>query len=260
MTQPTQGSATAADGRGAPSADRHGAISSLSVVFAGAPSISGDLSIAAETPARGRRGGHADAGARAGRPLPSGLSPSAQDSHLVGARLAAVGSRAPAGRAHAACGHRRSGLAPNPEGCSVFGFYLTNGSTVTSSESVTRSISVSQWGRPPAAGRGRAARRRGRPRGTRPRRPTTRGGCRRAPAPTAPHTPRDSMPNARPPRSLARRIASARPGASRSTTACVPSGVRSRGPKPVPPVVTTRPAKPRSGRGGRRRPRRRRRR
>ena len=39
-------------------------------------------------------------------------------------------------------------------------------------------------------------------------------------------------------------MASARPGASRSSTAAVPSGVRSRGPKPVPPVVTTRPAKP----------------
>ena len=42
-----------------------------------------------------------------------------------------------------------------------------------------------------------------------------------------------------------RRIASASPGASRSITARVPSGVRSRGPNPVPPVVTTSPAKPR---------------
>ena len=44
--------------------------------------------------------------------------------------------------------------------------------------------------------------------------------------------------------SLARRIASAMPGASRSITRRVPSGVRSRGPNPVPPVVTTSPAKP----------------
>ena len=59
-----------------------------------------------------------------------------------------------------------------------------------------------------------------------------------------PQTPRDSIPKPRPPASLARRIASASPGASRSITARVPSGVRSRGPKPVPPVVTTSPAKP----------------
>ena len=37
------------------------------------------------------------------------------------------------------------------------------------------------------------------------------------------------------------RISSARPGASRSITARVASGVTSRGPKPVPPVVTTSP-------------------
>ena len=41
-----------------------------------------------------------------------------------------------------------------------------------------------------------------------------------------------------------RRIASASPGASRSITARVPSGVWSRGAEPVPPVVTTSPAKP----------------
>ena len=40
---------------------------------------------------------------------------------------------------------------------------------------------------------------------------------------------------------LERRIASAKPGAGRSTTSAVPSGVRSLGPNPVPPVVTTRP-------------------
>jgi len=39
--------------------------------------------------------------------------------------------------------------------------------------------------------------------------------------------------------SPAARITSARPGASRSITARVASGVTSRGPKPVPPVVTT---------------------
>ena len=36
------------------------------------------------------------------------------------------------------------------------------------------------------------------------------------------------------------RISSARPGASRSSTSRVASGVTSRGPRPVPPVVTTR--------------------
>ena len=39
------------------------------------------------------------------------------------------------------------------------------------------------------------------------------------------------------------RMASAIPGASRSITFLVPSGVRSVGEKPVPPVVTRRPAK-----------------
>ncbi len=39
-------------------------------------------------------------------------------------------------------------------------------------------------------------------------------------------------------------MASASPGASRSTTAFVPSGVRSRGVKPVPPVDTMTPANP----------------
>jgi hypothetical protein len=67
--------------------------------------------------ARGRRGGHAAHGAP-----PNTLSH--PDSHrrprlLTGSttRLAAVGSRASAGRA---CGYRRSGLAPKPRGlCSV---------------------------------------------------------------------------------------------------------------------------------------------
>ena len=68
---------------------------------------------------------------------------------------------------------------------------------------------------------------------------------------SCPHTARDSIPKPRPPSSLTRRIASTRPGASRSITARVPSGVRSRGPKPVPPVVTTRPAKPRGHRAQR---------
>ena len=53
-----------------------------------------------------------------------------------------------------------------------------------------------------------------------------------------PATPRESRPSG-----LTSRIASARPGASRSSTARVPSGVRSLGPNPVPPVVTTRPWK-----------------
>src|SRR5262245_35317521 len=62
--------------------------------------------------------------------------------------------------------------------------------------------------------------------------------------PHVPATPRESMPKLRPSASLARRIASAIPGASRSIPARVPSGVRSRGPNPVPPVVTTSPANP----------------
>ena len=45
----------------------------------------------------------------------------------------------------------------------------------------------------------------------------------------------------------AARMSSARPGASRSITARVASGVTSRGPKPVPPVVTMRPV-PRAAR------------
>ena len=57
--------------------------------------------------------------------------------------------------------------------------------------------------------------------------------------PRVPATPRESRPSG-----LTRRIASARPGASLSSTDRVPSGVRSRGPKPVPPVVTMRPWNP----------------
>ena len=51
--------------------------------------------------------------------------------------------------------------------------------------------------------------------------------------------PRDSRPNG-----LTSRIASASPGASRSITRAVPSGVWSRGANPVPPVVTISPANP----------------
>ena len=57
--------------------------------------------------------------------------------------------------------------------------------------------------------------------------------------PRMPATPRESRPCG-----LTSRIASASPGASRSITARVPSGVWSRGAKPVPPVVTINPAKP----------------
>src|SRR5438477_1855518 len=53
-----------------------------------------------------------------------------------------------------------------------------------------------------------------------------------------------AMPRDNRPRGFTNRIASARPGASRSITVRVPSGVRSRGPKPVPPVVTMTPANP----------------
>ncbi len=54
-----------------------------------------------------------------------------------------------------------------------------------------------------------------------------------------PAIPLDSRPSG-----LTSRIASARPGASLSSTIRVPSGVSSRGPKPVPPVVAIKPQKP----------------
>ena len=57
--------------------------------------------------------------------------------------------------------------------------------------------------------------------------------------PRMPAMPRESRPSG-----LTNRIASASPGASRSMTARVPSGVWSRGANPVPPVLTTRPANP----------------
>ncbi len=56
--------------------------------------------------------------------------------------------------------------------------------------------------------------------------------------PRIPATPRDNRPSG-----LTNLMASARPGASRSMTSLVPSGVWSRGAKPVPPVVTTSPWK-----------------
>src|SRR2546421_1545780 len=57
--------------------------------------------------------------------------------------------------------------------------------------------------------------------------------------PRVPATPRESMPKGVCCRLMAR-IASAIPGASRSMTAFVASGVTSRGAKPVPPVVRMR--------------------
>ena len=57
--------------------------------------------------------------------------------------------------------------------------------------------------------------------------------------PIVPATPRESRPFG-----LAARVDSARPGASRSTTDRVASGVRSRGANPVPPVVTSSPVNP----------------
>ena len=57
--------------------------------------------------------------------------------------------------------------------------------------------------------------------------------------PRMPAMPRESRPSG-----LTSRIASASPGASRSMTARVPSGVWSRGANPVPPVVTMTPANP----------------
>ena len=56
--------------------------------------------------------------------------------------------------------------------------------------------------------------------------------------PSVPAMPRDSRPSG-----FTVRIASARPGASRSSTVLVASGVRSVGENPVPPVVTTTPRK-----------------
>lgn len=64
------------------------------------------------------------------------------------------------------------------------------------------------------------------------------GVLRMRPRPTTPARGLDSRPGG-----FANRIASARPGASRSNTNNDASGVRSRGEKPVPPVVTTRPEK-----------------
>ena len=61
--------------------------------------------------------------------------------------------------------------------------------------------------------------------------------------PSVPATPLESRPNG-----FTRRMASARPGAWRSRTERVPSGVWSLGPNPVPPVVTIRPWKPSASR------------
>ena len=57
--------------------------------------------------------------------------------------------------------------------------------------------------------------------------------------PTDPASPRERRPSG-----LTERMASASPGASRSTTARVASGVTSVGENPVPPVVTTSPGEP----------------
>ena len=57
---------------------------------------------------------------------------------------------------------------------------------------------------------------------------------------TVPLRERESAPNG-----LVARMSSSKPGASRSRICNVASGVRSRGEKPVPPVVTMRPANPR---------------
>ena len=61
--------------------------------------------------------------------------------------------------------------------------------------------------------------------------------------PRIPATARESIPCGVT-RILAWRIASTRPGAARSITACVASGVISRGLKPVPPVVKIRSISP----------------
>lgn len=57
--------------------------------------------------------------------------------------------------------------------------------------------------------------------------------------PAMPAIPRDSLP-----KGFTRRQASAMPGASRSIIILVPSGVRSLGANPVPPVDTSNPEKP----------------
>jgi hypothetical protein len=61
----------------------------------------------------------------------------------------------------------------------------------------------------------------------------------------APHTDRDSAPSGVI-FTLSALINSANPGASRSITSRVASGVTSRGPSPVPPVVKIRFAAPAS--------------
>ena len=58
----------------------------------------------------------------------------------------------------------------------------------------------------------------------------------------APSVPLRDLDNA--PKGLVARINSSRPGDSLSITCSVPSGVRSRGANPVPPVVTMSPANP----------------
>ena len=170
-----------------------------------------------------------------------------RNSHRIGPRLAAGGSRAgprrlpPVGTCTPtprtfSCALRIHRSRPKLEHVLIFGRRSDPGRDESGS-------GASGGGRR-RGGRGRGARRGGRPRGPR-RRPTTEPGTLQTrAAPIAPQTPRDSIPNGRPSVLLAARIASARPGASRSIAARVPSGVRSRGPKPVPPVVTTRPAKP----------------
>src|SRR5437764_8466112 len=129
MTHPTQGFGDADRRPCSPSATAR-AIRSLSVAFTGAPRSQGSFDRCRDL---GRGDGAAGTAVR-GAP-PDALSH--PDSHrrprlLTGstARLAAVGSRAPAGHASLPAATAGRDLHPNPEGSALFGFYLTNGSTV----------------------------------------------------------------------------------------------------------------------------------
>ena len=194
-------------------------------------------------PDRGTHGRRRAGGAtpRRRHPLPSGLSPSAPDFHLVDHT---AGCRGLAGFRRPCLGTAGRDLHPTPR-ASVVG---RDQRTARPHEIATCSIpGASPWSVRAAAGEqveGVRRTRAGRPRGTRPRRSPSRAGCRSAPGRRCRTRRATSMPKPRPPASLAppHRLGEAR--GLPSITARVPSGVRSRGPKPVPPVVTTSPAKP----------------
>ena len=157
--------------------------------------------------------------------LPSGLSPSAPGSHRIGR---------PTGREEVRGLHRRSGLPPNPArvllSCAVsvqlervlvpVTFVLVGALSGQQLEGVGDHVEHRVEGLDAPLGRSGRVQDQALPR-------------------ACPPAARLSRPSG-----LTRRMASAMPGAWRSRTASVPSGVRSRGPNPVPPVVTTSPANP----------------